>query len=111
MPLDLMPPRACPVCGGGESKLLFEQRFDHLSGARLLDGYDIVVCNGCGAGFADRIPEQPAFDDYYRELSKYEGGSEGNSGPPAIERRFEDAALLLKQFIRRLDARILEIGC
>ena len=66
--------RACPVCGGGNSKLLFEQHFEQLSGAQLLDGYSIVVCRDCGVAFADRIPEQAVFDDYYREFSKYEGG-------------------------------------
>ena len=47
--------RACPVCGGGDSKLLFEQRFEQLSGARLLDGYAIVVCRDCGTAFADLV--------------------------------------------------------
>jgi SAM-dependent methyltransferase len=90
--------------------VLYEQSFEQLSGVRLLDGYVIVICADCGAAFADRIPEQEAFDEYYRELSKYEGG-EAWAGTPPVEQRFEDAALLLKQFIPATDSRILEIGC
>jgi SAM-dependent methyltransferase len=103
--------RACPVCGGGNSKLLFEQHFEQLSGAQLLDGYNIVVCRDCGAAFADRIPEQAVFDDYYREFSKYEGGEPEAAGPPETEKRFEDAASFVAGFIPSLDAPILEIGC
>ena len=103
--------RACPVCGGGDSKLLFEQRFEQLSGARLLDGYAIVVCRDCGTAFADHIPEQAVFDEYYREFSKYEGGEPAAVNAPATEQRFEDAARLVAEFIPARDARILEIGC
>jgi len=102
--------RPCPVCGGTKSKLLYEQRFDGISGAKLLDGYDIVICTACGAGFADGIPEQSVFDEYYRELSKYEGDGPGESAPP-IESRMEQLAELVSRFIPRRDARILEIGC
>ena len=70
----MTPNRACPVCGGGHAKPLFEQRFEQLSGASLLDGYTIVSCGDCGAAFANDIPQQAAFDEYYREFSKYEGG-------------------------------------
>jgi SAM-dependent methyltransferase len=107
--------RACPVCGATHPTLLFEQRFEQLSGARLLDGYDIVVCRDCGAAFADGIPEQAAFDEYYRELSKYEGGNQdgndGESPPPVLETRFEEFAALMQPFIPGEQARILEIGC
>jgi SAM-dependent methyltransferase len=102
--------RACPVCGEADRKLMYEQRFDQISGAKLLDGYDIVVCTACGTGFADGIPEQPVFDEYYRELSKYEGSGPGESAPP-VESRFEELAELMAPFIQRPDARILEIGC
>ena len=76
-----------------------------------LDGYSIVVCRECGAAFADRIPEQAVFDDYYREFSKYEGGEPEAARPPETEKRFEDAASFVAGFIPSLDARILEIGC
>ena len=57
---------------------MFEQRSEQLSEARLLDGFDIVVC-AIAAAFADHI-RSSAFDEYYREL-KYEGDddAEGRS--------------------------------
>jgi SAM-dependent methyltransferase len=103
--------RLCPVCRAASARILFEQRFDQLSGARLLDGYDVVVCNDCGAAFSDRIPEQAAFDRYYRELSKYEGGQPAETRAPAREQRFEDIAALLRKFTPDSSARVLEIGC
>jgi len=107
----MTPDRACPVCGGSQAKPLFEQRFDQLSGASLLNGYTIVLCCDCGAAFANDVPQQAAFDEYYREFSKYEGGQPTAAGAPATESRFEDAATLVAEFIPSRDARIVEIGC
>lgn len=103
--------RPCPVCRNSGAAVVFEQRFDQISGARLLDGYDVVVCDACGAAFADRIPEQGAFDLYYRELSKYEGGQPSVTSVPPIEKRFEDIAALLREYVPAHHTRILEIGC
>jgi SAM-dependent methyltransferase len=102
--------RACPVCGGSPRKRLFRQSFAQLSGVALMDGYDVVVCQECGAGFADGIPPQATFDTYYRELSKYED-REIAAGPPPVEQRFRDIAGLIDSFIPSKEARVLEIGC
>ena len=103
--------RPCPVCGHWGAAVLFEQRFDHISGARLLDGYDVAVCDECGAGFADRIPEQADFDRYYRDLSKYEGGQPAESQAPPIEHRFEGIADVLARYLPGPETLGLEIGC
>lgn len=104
-------PRQCPVCGSGRRRTLFRQSFEHLTGARLLDGYDVVVCLECGAGYADQIPPQSVFDEYYRELSKYDYEFRGGKDSSASEDRFLDAALSIEPFIPTKDCRILEIGC
>ena len=65
---EQFPPRLCPVCRSGVSKALFRQSFDQLSGVHLLDGYDVLVCEECGMGFADGLPPQSVFDEYYRDL-------------------------------------------
>ncbi len=103
--------RLCPVCGSARSKLLFRQSFEQFSGASLMNGYDVVICEGCGVGFADDIPPQSAFDEYYRDLSKYEDGSTAANEPPPVEQRFRDIAGLLAKFIPTPDSRVLEIGC
>jgi SAM-dependent methyltransferase len=104
-------PRQCPVCGSARRCSLFRQSFEHLSGACLLDGYDVVVCSECGAGYADQIPPQSVFDKYYRELSKYDYEFRGGQDCIASADRFLDAALTIEPFIPTKDCRILEIGC
>jgi hypothetical protein len=43
----------CPV-GSQSSHMLFQQVFEPLSGDRLLDRYQVVICEECGAGFGSR---------------------------------------------------------
>ena len=101
--------RHCPICGGDGTKPLFQQRFERLSMASPMDGYEVVVCTECGAGYADHIPTQAEFDAYYRDLSKYEDTAiEGERQP--VDPRFREMAGLIQRFIPSRDARILEIG-
>jgi SAM-dependent methyltransferase len=104
------PPRPCPICGGAKSKALYHQSFEQLSGARLLNGYSVAICESCGAGFAGDIPDQQVFDVYYRDLSKYDYADHGGIELPGAERRFQDIAVTLQEFIPNVDSRILEIG-
>ena len=71
--------RPCPVCRSERSKLLFTQSFAHLPGANLLDGYRVVICEDCGAGFADDIPTQ---DDVRSTTT----GIYRNTRPPAVRK-------------------------
>ena len=103
--------RPCPVCGGMKSRLLHTQTFEQLSGVQLLDGYDVVVCLNCGAGFADHIPSQATFDAYYRDLSKYEYEYRGGHGTSYEDLRFRELARTIIPHIPTRDSRILEIGC
>ena len=103
--------RLCPVCGSARSKLLFRQSFSRLSVASLMDGYSVVICEQCGAGFADDIPAQSVFDEYYRDLSKYEDAALRGNAPPPVDQRFRDIAGVIERFVPAPDSRILEIGC
>jgi SAM-dependent methyltransferase len=103
--------RACPACGAREPETVFEQRFAELSGAFLLDGYDVVACSGCGCGYADHLPSQDAFDEYYRNLSKYEYGDHDGVQPASDRARFADIAAFIAPFVPSPEARIVEIGC
>jgi len=104
-------PRPCPVCCSLRSRLLHSQSFEQLSGIRLLDGYDVVVCQDCGAGFADRIPPQASFDAYYRDFSKYEYEYRGGQGTGYDDMRFREFAKTIIPHIHDHHSRILEIGC
>jgi SAM-dependent methyltransferase len=100
--------RPCPVCAGVERRVLHRQRFQD---GPLGDGYDVVVCNACGAGFADGIPAQDKLDRYYAEQSKYTyDHTEGAESPYDIK-RFEIIADQVIPFLPSHDARILDIGC
>jgi 2-polyprenyl-3-methyl-5-hydroxy-6-metoxy-1,4-benzoquinol methylase len=101
-------PRRCAVCGGNEKARLFEQKFSTIC---LLEGYTVVVCRQCGFGFADDIPEQEAFDAYYRDLSKYEYQHRGGRESASDEARLRDVAATLRTIIPDKRSRVLEIGC
>jgi SAM-dependent methyltransferase len=104
-------PRPCPICGSLESRRLFRQRFERLSGIQFIDGYDVVVCVRCGLAFADGIPDQSVLDAYYRDLSKYEYMHTGGKESDLDERRFRDIAAAVAAFLPSPVSRVLEIGC
>jgi SAM-dependent methyltransferase len=91
--------------------LLFRQSFQKLDGIGLLDGYDIVACQRCGMTFADGIPSQATFDEYYRALSKYAFEHRSGKESPEDEWRLRQVATMIESFIPHRDSRILEIGC
>ncbi len=70
-----------------------------------------MVCETCGFAYADEIPEQEAFDAYYRDLSKYEYEHRGGKESEHDDARFREMAELLSRWIPSSHSRILEIGC
>ena len=105
------PPRGCPVCGAPERRVLFEQRFAAVDQATPVTGYEVAVCDCCGAGYADGIPGQRAFDQYYRDMSKYEYHQRDGAESSFDERRMAIIADLIAPHVPRRDARILDVGC
>jgi SAM-dependent methyltransferase len=105
------PQRPCPVCGGRRHRKLFRQAFAAVSGATLLEGYDVVLCEDCGCGFADDLPEQSAFDAYYQDLSKYEASQRSGENPSFEQGRAAAIAAFIGRYVPSPDAHILEIGC
>jgi 2-polyprenyl-3-methyl-5-hydroxy-6-metoxy-1,4-benzoquinol methylase len=100
--------RKCAVCGGDEKITLYEQRFSTVC---LIEGYTVVACRRCGFAFADDLPEQEAFDAYYRDLSKYEYQDRGGRESDNDESRLREVATTLAGLIPNKQTRILEIGC
>ncbi len=103
--------RLCPVCGGKSAEPLFHQSFQTLERGGPIDKYDIVVCTACGTSFAGGIPSQAEFDEYYRELSKYEYQHRAGKESEDDSHRLKILAELLQTIIPDRDSRILEIGC
>lgn len=103
--------RPCAVCGGTEGERLFQQRFAREENASFLEGYNVVVCNFCGFAFADGIPEQPWFDAYYGELSKYDDGARGGGESPWEAEKLRRASRALIPYVPHRSAQIVDIGC
>ena len=104
-------PRACEVCGSTAKSVLFRQRFGGELRGALLTGYDVVVCDSCGFGYADRLPPQAAFDDYYERMSRYEHAREGGRESPYAERRFASAAGFIAGAVPDRSRAVLDVGC
>jgi SAM-dependent methyltransferase len=100
--------RGCPVCGKFGHELIHRQQFRE---GPLGDGYKIVVCTHCGAGFADGVATQSEMDRYYSEQSKYAQAESGGAESPWDIKRFEVIVEQIKTCHLPGDARILDIGC
>ena len=91
-------------------RLLFRRELSRLSQGSLTDGFDLVVCDDCGAAYADGIPAQEVFDRYYAEMSKYEYSSRAGAPSESDQERFADIAGSLTPHLRA-DSRLLDVGC
>jgi SAM-dependent methyltransferase len=103
--------RGCPICGGDEPRVVFRQDFAIVEHATPVSGYDVVVCNRCGGAYADGIPDQVAFDRYYREMSKYEYAQRDGAESDYDRRRLEHIASIVAPHISSPDAHVLDVGC
>ena len=75
-----------------------------------MSGYDLVVCELCGAAYSDAIPSQTVFDRYYEEMSKYERNHFDGAVNPVDAERYRNVADMLAPHLRERDA-IADIGC
>jgi SAM-dependent methyltransferase len=105
------PRRACPVCGAADPRIVFRQDFATVEMATPVAGYDVAVCHRCGGAYADGIPDQAAFDRYYREMSKYEYAQRDGAESEYDTRRLELIAGIVAPHVPSSRARILDVGC
>jgi SAM-dependent methyltransferase len=105
-----MKSRSCPICNSEHHELLYSQKFIAMSSGSLLESYNVVVCKSCGFGYADNIPGQEVFDNYYQDMSKYE--YQEHSGQESLQDlvRFQAVVDILFPFLSP-QSKILEIGC
>lgn len=102
--------RACPICSDKKKKIIFHQCFNNKV-ISLMSKYDVVVCNTCGFIYADNIPSQKDFNNYYAIRSKYEFGyKKGNVSKDYLD-HFKKIADFIKDSLKSKDAKILDIGC
>ncbi|HDZ62760.1 MAG TPA: methyltransferase domain-containing protein [Nitrospirae bacterium] len=103
--------RKCPICSSKESEKVYRQHFSGLSEGGLFDGYDVVVCSECGFGFADDIPDQSVFDEYYKQMSKYEKEYMGGQVSESTLSTYREIVKTVSTVLTDKQARILDVGC
>ena len=103
--------RDCAVCGDRGRNFLYRQKFSKMADTSLIEGYDVVSCINCGFAFADKLPTQEIFDQYYREMSKYEFHDTGGKESEYDADRFRDLLETILPFIPDRSTRIIDIGC
>jgi len=91
--------------------VFFHQEFAAVEQATPVTGYDVVVCQRCGGGYADGIPDQAAFDRYYRDMSKYEYAQRGGAESEYDGRRLALIADIIAPHLQSPEMRILDVGC
>jgi SAM-dependent methyltransferase len=91
--------------------VLFHQEFAAVDQATPVTGYDVVVCDRCGAGYADGIPDQAAFDRYYREMSKYEYAQREGAESEYDQRRLALISGIIAPHLPSAAVRVLDVGC
>ena len=103
--------RDCPVCGSNSRRIFFNQYFAAVEQSTPVTSYDVVVCQQCGCGYADGIPDQQAFDRYYRDMSKYEYQQRGGAESEYDRRRLALIAGIITPHLPSPTVRILDVGC
>lgn len=102
--------RPCPICDWTEKTRLYEQDF-HNKIISLSEKYEVVVCQRCGFAYADNIPSQAEFNDYYAVMSKYEFNDKDGSVSDDYLKYYLRIVDYLKPHLKDKSARILDIGC
>ncbi|MEW6087958.1 MAG: class I SAM-dependent methyltransferase [bacterium] len=102
--------RCCPICSCLEKTILYKQNFNNKA-ISLIENYDVAVCKDCGFGYADNIPSQADFNNYYAVMSKYEFNYKDGIVSNDYIDHYTKIVNFLIPHIKDKNARILDIGC
>ncbi len=111
--------RNCAICGSSRKENLYSQHLVIPSANFVHAGYDVVICQECGFAFADNLPDQSAFDRYYKRnyKSAYELSRRLSASISANDFEIKSDVAhhrhSVETIIRYLgkEDRILDIGC
>ena len=105
--------RPCPICAGKSCESLHRMDLALFANTPLPDSYELIACVDCGFTYADLDSSQQDYDDYYRNMSKYEDRSVATGGGDFSweQDRFDTVAELLDAHIPDRRAAVLDIGC
>lgn len=88
--------RKCPICAGNSHKILFIQTYSETS------DHNIVSCNNCGFVFVINTNPQSFYNQYYKEMSKYENTRDQELHDKSVE--------VIARHARFTD-KVLDMGC
>ncbi len=103
--------RPCPICSHPEVRQLYRQTFSEIHDAMPVNGYDVVVCQSCGFGYADNVPTQKKLDAYYKQLSKYENNHRAGRVSDAALSNYQKMVDGVLPFLPGKQIRIADVGC
>lgn len=75
-----------------------------------MEGYDVAICQACGAAFSSPIPDQAAFDTYYATMSKYTSGQNDGAIGATDAARFRQIVDIVSPHVGTGES-IADIGC
>lgn len=100
------------MCDGRQADVLHAQRFALADDKGLAASYEVVVCTGCGAAFADTPVTQRRYDDLYAQRSRYAAGPAAHTSENERDiTRFREMAAEIARVAPDRSARIIDIGC
>lgn len=76
-----------------------------------MEKYDVVACKICGLVYADNIPSQTEFNDYYAAISRYEFTHNDGIVSKSYINHTRGIVDFLAPHVSNKKARILDIGC
>lgn len=98
--------RPCPVCGLNLAHRLQSNTMAALDGLDM--SYALARCKACGFHFAQELPDESQYLQYYDRLSKYDS----QPSVSAIDReRIAAAVAFLERIAIPKDARVVDLGC
>jgi hypothetical protein len=97
-------PRKCPVCNSTSNTPIWHNMLAPISGIQLSN--TITACDQCGFLFADGIPDEKTYAEYYTNLSKYD--VVGVDVNPIDNLRVEAGGVALAQYLRKPRNRIIK---
>ena len=107
--------RKCQVCSSDEIEELYEQKFITIEN-NIQYSYVVGVCKKCGFAFANHLPTQNEYTDYYRQNNKYTYNMAKSGIPEGLKKLHYDGYRIINQYIQekgkiKSNIRILDVGC
>lgn len=102
--------RSCPICFCSEKTHLYKQNFNN-NVISLMKSYDVVICKNCGFVYADNIPPQNDFNNYYEVMSKYEFSHKDGVVSNNYIDHYTKIVNFIIPYINDKNVKILDIGC